>query len=232
MTGQATHKCPSCGGRHTELREKRESNGIMGPGYASWRTDSWWSCLDCGVRFDPVGEPERGRTVSVRHGTPEYAEMLKARFPDGSARSASSTFEFRGHRWRYEHTSFDDEGDFTVLWRPDEPAPPDIAVDPGSVVLGGEPDRHELADSLAEAAGLPRVMNTHAKAGTRVTPVYRDGRVFGGYPAQAATAERYLKEGEVYTVESTDVGSWNTTVYLKEVPGVGFNSVCLAEVDG
>jgi hypothetical protein len=44
-------------------------------------------------------------------------------------------------------------------------------------------------------------------------------------------AEKYLKIGNVYTVEQTVEHSWHTKVYLKELPGKKFNSVQFERVD-
>lgn len=46
--------CPSCKSTNTVKKEKREDNGIIGSGYCSWVVDSWYSCKDCGTRFDKV----------------------------------------------------------------------------------------------------------------------------------------------------------------------------------
>jgi hypothetical protein len=46
----------------------------------------------------------------------------------------------------------------------------------------------------------------------------------GGYDVESERASRYLKEGIEYTVEKTTVHSWSTDVYLKEIPGIIFNS--------
>jgi hypothetical protein len=44
----------------------------------------------------------------------EFEEYLSARF--GSSKSHIS-FEWQGHRWGYEYTSFDDSGDYDLLYR-------------------------------------------------------------------------------------------------------------------
>jgi len=49
-------ECPSCQSTNTKLIEKYKSNGILGPGCRTWVTDSYYSCLDCGVRFDRIAE--------------------------------------------------------------------------------------------------------------------------------------------------------------------------------
>lgn len=48
--------CPSCNGTNIIKKEIRDDNGIIGPGYESWVVDSWYSCKDCGTRFDVVDE--------------------------------------------------------------------------------------------------------------------------------------------------------------------------------
>jgi hypothetical protein len=50
----------------------------------------------------------------------------------------------------------------------------------------------------------------------------------GGYDHERERACKVLEIGKVYTVERTEVGSWHTSVWLKERPGEGFNSVHFA----
>lgn len=57
-----------------------------------------------------------GEFMTVRKDSPEHAEYLKARF----AEKSSGLFMWKGHRWRYEHTTFDDAGEYDVLWRPSD----------------------------------------------------------------------------------------------------------------
>ena len=59
-------------------------------------------------------------TRQIRHDTPGYRAYLSARFPRGTGSPA--TFLLDGHRWRYEHTSFDDDGEFDVIARPQSAA--------------------------------------------------------------------------------------------------------------
>lgn len=63
------------------------------------------------------GSDPNGLTMKVRKDSPEHAEYLKARFDGGLIKF---TFMFAGHRWRYEYSSFDDSGEFDLLWRPAE----------------------------------------------------------------------------------------------------------------
>jgi len=48
----------------------------------------------------------------------EHREYLSARF-DHKHRTGIS-FEWDGHRWAYRYTSFDDAGEYDLLWRPDD----------------------------------------------------------------------------------------------------------------
>ncbi|HGN2081066.1 TPA: hypothetical protein ACKRYD_002913 [Providencia stuartii] len=50
---------------------------------------------------------------------------MAARFPKDRHHYSclNETFEYKGHRWRYEVTSFDDNGDYDLLWRPDGKEP-------------------------------------------------------------------------------------------------------------
>ena len=64
------------------------------------------------------------------------------------------------------------------------------------------------------------LMDIRSPAGTRVR--YRGA---GGYESNVEMANEWLEVGAVYVVDSTDIGAWRTDVYLKEFPGIGFNSV-------
>ena len=49
-----TIECPVCKSWTTKHVEKRESNDILGPGFASWVVDEYWYCKNCGVMFKNV----------------------------------------------------------------------------------------------------------------------------------------------------------------------------------
>ena len=53
----------------------------------------------------------------------------------------------------------------------------------------------------------------------------------GGYEAQHEQARRHLVINGEYTVERTKVGSWNSDVYLLEVPGTPFNTCMFEEIE-
>ena len=53
-----------------------------------------------------------------------------------------------------------------------------------------------------------------------------------GYDSDRSFANKYLKEGEEYTVRLIEIGMWSSEVYLEEVSGVGgFNTVMFENVD-
>lgn len=52
---------------------------------------------------------------------------------------------------------------------------------------------------------------------------------YGGYDHDQKHARQHLNVGNIYTVESTDVGDWSTRICLQEVPGQRFNSVMFAD---
>lgn len=46
-------ECPVCKtNEKVSLIENRKDNGIIGPGFASWVVDAYYSCKKCGIRFD------------------------------------------------------------------------------------------------------------------------------------------------------------------------------------
>jgi hypothetical protein len=74
-------------------------------------------------------------------------------------------------------------------------------------------------------------MNIYAKKGTKVIPIFENGNIAGGYDSDKKYAMEFLKEGEFYTVDYTEVSSWHTDVFLEEFPGKKFNSVHFVETD-
>ena len=67
-------------------------------------------------------------------------------------------------------------------------------------------------------------MNIYATPGSRVRFLDENGN-----DCDKVKALKFLKRGKVYTVASTDVESWHTDVYLREIPGESFNSVMFAD---
>ena len=69
-------------------------------------------------------------------------------------------------------------------------------------------------------------MNIYAKKGDKVRFLNDNGR-----DSEREYAATMLKEGQVYTVDHTDVYGWHTDVHLQEVPDQMFNSVMFDDVD-
>tara|TARA_R110000868_G_scaffold320909_12_gene581952 strand:+ start:176 stop:385 length:210 start_codon:yes stop_codon:yes gene_type:complete len=69
-------------------------------------------------------------------------------------------------------------------------------------------------------------MNIYAKHGDKVVCDTLDA----GYKNDQEVASKYLKKGERYTIEETNVADWHTNVYLQEFPGIKFNSVFFEDV--
>jgi len=72
-------------------------------------------------------------------------------------------------------------------------------------------------------------MDIRAKYGTKVFVTEKS--LENGYESDSDQAKKYLKIGEIYTVDYTDVDRCSTDVHLIEFPNVSFNSVCLCDDD-
>ena len=46
-----------------------------------------------------------------------------------------------------------------------------------------------------------------------------------GYPTDKEKSSKYLKKDKVYTVEFISVGAYSSKIYLREFPGIEFNTV-------
>jgi len=68
-------------------------------------------------------------------------------------------------------------------------------------------------------------MNIYAVNGHKVRFLGKNG-----YDYELEQAMKVLEVNKEYTVERTEVHDWSTTVYLIEVPNVGFNSVQFEDV--
>lgn len=66
-------------------------------------------------------------------------------------------------------------------------------------------------------------MNIYAEEGSEVFVTQET--INNGYESDSQKAKKYLEIGRVYTVDYTEVGDWHTDVYLKQFPGINFNSV-------
>lgn len=60
-------------------------------------------------------------TLKVYKDSKAYPDYMKVRF---DKTNTGKSFLFDGHRWAYEHSAFDDSGDYDLLYRfDDEPYP-------------------------------------------------------------------------------------------------------------
>lgn len=72
-------------------------------------------------------------TMKVYKNSDDHAAYMKAR-SDG-ARNGQS-FEWAGHRWAYEVTSFDDAGNYDLLYRfDDKPYPEEVSVNTDDMTI-------------------------------------------------------------------------------------------------
>jgi len=46
--------CPHCKSEKVEDNSMTQNNGIIGPGYSSWKVTNTRVCLDCGIIFIPT----------------------------------------------------------------------------------------------------------------------------------------------------------------------------------
>ncbi len=70
-------------------------------------------------------------------------------------------------------------------------------------------------------------MNIYALKGHKV----KCETFLAGYDYDREKAQKYLEIGKEYTIEMTEVDSWNTDVWLQEFPNVKFNSVFFEDVE-
>lgn len=97
-------------------------------------------------------------TIKVYKNSPEHGGYLKARFPDGSR--SNSTFEYAGHRWGYRFTSFDDKGDYDLLYRfDDEPDVQSLTANDATLrdgfakaAMQGLLTNHYMIDNIEESS--------------------------------------------------------------------------------
>lgn len=76
-----------------------------------------------------------------------------------------------------------------------------------------------------EEVNIHDTMDIYSPEGTKVTPIFKNGELCNGYEMEREWDWKYLKEGEIYTVESISVGQSHSSVILKEVPILSFNTV-------
>ncbi|EFV42431.2 hypothetical protein HMPREF0864_00760 [Enterobacteriaceae bacterium 9_2_54FAA] len=97
-------------------------------------------------------------TLKVYKDSETYPDYMKVRF---DKTNTGTSFPFNGHRWAYEHTAFDDSGDYDLLYRFDD-----------------EPYPEEKSNSVDELTARDYFA---AKAMASIVRRY-DGHSFGGGP--------------------------------------------------
>ena len=115
----------------------------------------------------------------------------------------------------------------TGEWKPYEKEPDgikDLLKRVETILAATDPEKPAKETTLEEDMNGGR-MEINAPKETKVIFAHPNS----GYSGDQERARKHLKVGATYTVERTEIHSWSTSVYLKEVPGVGFNSVHFKE---
>lgn len=61
----------------------------------------------------------------------------------------------------------------------------------------------------------------HCEQGSKVVTTHLDG----GYSSDSKKAHKFLTQGQIYEVDRLWIGRSDSTIYLKEFPNEGFNTV-------
>lgn len=69
-------------------------------------------------------------------------------------------------------------------------------------------------------------MDIYSERGSKVTFLNHHGREF-----DLVKARKYLKQGEIYTINSIEISGWSSKVFLKEVPETSFNTVMFDNIE-
>jgi|GEM_PF-3177675 len=108
---------------------------------------------------------------------------------------------------------YSNEGDYEPVW--------DFIMAAGQAVIAGGDIVEKAPPSFNDGR-----MHLYTAPGEKV--VFLDD---GGTQHDRDVAQKYLAEGDEYTVEKLSVDRWNSQLYLKEFPGVSFNTVMFANVN-
>lgn len=85
----------------------------------------------------------------------------------------------------------------------------------------------EQRQAIERHFGFGVTMRLDSTEGTLV--IYRFPE--NGHEFDRETSQKHLTVGSIYTIEQTEVYDYNTDIYLKEFPGIRFNSVQFADID-
>lgn len=95
-------------------------------------------------------------TMKVYKESAKHPSYLEARFGKGKT---GNSFLFEGHRWAYENTSFDDDGDYDLLYRfDDKPYPEEVSVTTDDMTI-----RDYFAAKAMQAIGVTYHDDQHAE---------------------------------------------------------------------
>ncbi|WP_285112738.1 hypothetical protein [Leclercia adecarboxylata] len=104
-------------------------------------------------------------TMKVYKNSPDHSAYLAARF---DKEKAGHSFEFAGHRWAYDATSFDDAGDYDLLYRfDDKPYPEEVSVTTDDMTI------RDYFAAKAMAA-IVRRWDGHSFGGGPESPQYKE----------------------------------------------------------
>ncbi len=79
--------------------------------------------------------------------------------------------------------------------------------------------------TIEDPKGLLKVMSMEPYTPSGEKVAVTEDSINYGYDSDKEKANKLHKVGGIYTIDYTEVGGWHTDVYLKEFPGVYFNSV-------
>lgn len=83
----------------------------------------WWAALRSEDAPSEQPEPVAWIERKVYRRSEDWMSYIRARLQDNQSKTDMS-FQWKEHRWRYEHSSFDDTGDYDLIARPTPPAAP------------------------------------------------------------------------------------------------------------
>lgn len=72
-------------------------------------------------------------------------------------------------------------------------------------------------------------MNIQVEIGTKIKVT--EDSIGNGYSSVEEKAREHLEIGGIYTIEDISIENWYTDVWVKEIPGVCFNSVSFEDID-
>ncbi len=97
-------------------------------------------------------------------------------------------------------------------------------------IAHGHEDIDDLVSNMNDFSVFFVPLDIWAPPGTKVRVIYdENGEPKNGYTGDKELVKSHLKNDELYTIDSIDVGSSHSSVKLKEIPSIPFNSVCFEQ---